>query len=140
MKGDVKKKTSPRPDTECVSGHPAPDFLNVRARSASLFLRVVFSRNAAGRTARSSEFVPLPCGFISLSRRRQSVPVAQLHRWQRMVLSEARGLRLSSDVRGGIGLHRRLSARRHKEALHCYWILSLEPERLQGPRLATHQE
>ena len=40
-----------------------------------------------------------------------------------MVLSEARGLRLSSVVRGGIGLHRRLSARRHKEALQCYWIL-----------------
>jgi hypothetical protein len=39
-----------------------------------------------------------------------------------MVLSEARGLRLSSDVRGGIGLRRRLSARRHK-ALQCYWIL-----------------
>src|SRR6267143_4005706 len=40
-----------------------------------------------------------------------------------MVLSEARGLRLSSVVRGGIGLHRRLSARRHKEALQCYWML-----------------
>src|ERR1700730_14285111 len=52
----------------------SPDVLNVRARSASLFLRVVFSRKPAARTARSSEFVPLPCGFISLSRWRQSVP------------------------------------------------------------------
>jgi hypothetical protein len=50
-----------------------------------------------------------------------------------MVLSEARGLRLSSDVRGGIGLHRRLSARRHKQALQCYWILFPRTRASQGP-------
>ena len=50
-----------------------------------------------------------------------------------MVLSEARGLRLFSVVQGGIGLHRRLGAEGKNEASQCYWILSLEPERLKEP-------
>jgi hypothetical protein len=86
----------------------------------SLFLRVVFSRKAAARAVRISEFVFLPSGFISVvvtapigSLKLTSISVAQLQRWQRMVLSEARGLRLFSVVQGGIGLHRRLGARRH---------------------------
>ena len=50
-----------------------------------------------------------------------------------MVLSEAHGLRLFSVVQGGIGLHRRLGAEGKNEASQCYWILSLEPERLKEP-------
>jgi hypothetical protein len=71
----------------------SPDFLNVRARSLSLFLRVVFSRKAAARAVRISEFVFLPSGFISVvvtapigSLKLTSISVAQLQRWQRMVL------------------------------------------------------
>src|SRR5215470_17441473 len=54
-------------------------------------------------TLHESKFVPM--------RWRRTVQTE----WQRMVLSETRGLWLSSIVRGGIGLHRRLSARRHEK-------------------------
>jgi hypothetical protein len=60
------KKTAPGPDAAYFFGHPA-DFLNVRARSMSLFLRVVFSRKAAARAVRIGEFVFLHSGFISVS-------------------------------------------------------------------------
>jgi hypothetical protein len=42
-----------------------------------------------------------------------------------MVLSETRGLQLSSVIRGGIGLRRRLSAER-AHGLPSEWILTLE--------------
>jgi hypothetical protein len=60
MKGDVKEKNSPAAGYRVCFRTSSPDFLNVRARSASLFLRVVFSRNPAARTARSSEFLLFP--------------------------------------------------------------------------------
>jgi hypothetical protein len=60
MKGDVKEKNSRAAGYRVCFRTSSPDFLNVRARSASLFLRVVFSRNPAARTARSSEFLLLP--------------------------------------------------------------------------------
>lgn len=55
-----QEKKLPRGRIQRIFLTSSPDFLNVRARSASLFLRVVFSRNPAARTARSSEFLLLP--------------------------------------------------------------------------------
>jgi hypothetical protein len=49
-----------------------------------------------------------------------------------MVLSETRGLQLSSVIRGGIGLRRRLSAER-AHGLPSEWILTLEPKASQEP-------
>ena len=112
----------------------------------SLFLRVVFSRKTA-RTVRASEFVFLPSGFIfsivtapTGSLKLTSIPVAQLHRWQRMVLSEARGLRLFSVVQGGIGLHRRLDARRQKRSLTLLLDTLPRTRASQRTRLATRQK
>ena len=50
-----------------------------------------------------------------------------------MVLSETRGLWLSSIVRGGIGLRRRLSARRHEKPDNVTGYFTLETERLKNP-------
>src|SRR6516165_756412 len=50
-----------------------------------------------------------------------------------MVLSETRGLWLSSIVRGGIGLRRRLSARRHEKPNNVTGYFTLETERLKNP-------
>jgi len=61
----VKKR--PRGRTPHIFWTSSPDFLNVRTRSVSLFLRVVFSRKPAARAVRISEFVLLPSGFIPVS-------------------------------------------------------------------------
>ena len=133
------KKTPPRPD--------AAYFLDIQPRlserahsiSESLLASGLLPQGCCSRRANQrvcsppqwfhSSIVTAPIGSLKLT----SIPVAQLHRWQRMVLSEARGLRLFSVVQGGIGLHRRLGAEGKNEASQCYWILSLEPERLKEP-------
>ena len=58
--------------------------------------------------------VTAPIGSLKLT----SIPVARLHRWQRMVLSEARGLRLFFGFPRGVGLRLRLGARRQKRSTH----------------------
>ena len=80
------KKTSPRPDAAYFFGHPAL-LSNVRSRSLSLFLRVVFSRKAAVRAVRISEFVFLPSGFISVV---VTAPISYWN-WQASLLLNYRG-------------------------------------------------
>ena len=60
--------------------------------------------------------------------------------WQRMVLSEARGLWLFSVVRGGIGLRRRLGARRQKRSLTMLLDTLPRSRASQRTRLATRQK
>ena len=55
-----------------------------------------------------------------------------------MVLSEARGLSLFLVVRGGIGFLERLSARGTR--LTGFWILTLEPERLENQPAVIRDE
>jgi hypothetical protein len=57
-----------------------------------------------------------------------------------MVLSEARGLRLFSVVQGGIGLHRRLAARRQKRSLTLLLDTLPRTRASRRTRLATRQK
>src|SRR6266436_4194677 len=56
-----------------------------------------------------------------------------------MVLSETRGLSFFLVVRGGIGFLDRLGARSTR-SLTGFWILTLEPERLQNQPAITRNE
>src|SRR6516165_898354 len=140
------KKTPPRPD--------AAYFLDIQPRlserahsisesllASGLLPQACCSRRANQRVCSPpqwfhSSIVTAPIGSLKLT----SIPVAQLHRWQRMVLSEARGLRLFSVVQGGIGLHRRLGARRQKRSLTLLLDTLPRTRASHRTRLATRQK
>src|ERR1022692_1670981 len=76
-----------------------------------------------------------------LSKRRPSVPDADKQSGcavPTMVLSEARSLSLFLVVRGGIGFLERLGARSTR--LTGFWILTLEPERLENQPVVIRDE
>src|ERR1700720_4801533 len=76
-----------------------------------------------------------------LSQRRRSVPDADKQSGcavPTMVLSEAFRLSLFLVVRGGIGFLERLSARSTR--LTGFWILTLEPERLENQPAIARKE
>ena len=85
------------------------------------------------------------------------LPSLQIHRawWRRlrfltqtssavvvptMVLSETRGLSLFLVVRGGVQLVERTRCSKHMRSLTGFWILTLEPERLENQPVILRDE